>query len=205
MKLAFSLILTVAFIATSPTLADEVPSWATNKYLTYQWCEVDSENLCDFVLEGVYPRYDHVQWGTGNFSLNGWISGAFTPKIVKKHDDYQTTIGYVNSMDNLRDVFYCKGVDLGYTWDTQCDYKTIPGRLFRTVPLPGVRGSGITREKGSIMGTHVPNGACIPIYITSYQVLDTTVSPPRVKENVHMSARQARILHQCVLMYTEFY
>ncbi|KAI0559200.1 hypothetical protein FGB62_164g05 [Gracilaria domingensis] len=107
--------------------------------------------LCDFTLDGVDPVYDHVRWGTGNYTLNGHVSGAFTPKIVKKFDDHGTTIGYVKSVDTLRDVFHCEAEANGPNWRTKCNYLTIPGSLFSTANIPGSRATGISRAPGAAM------------------------------------------------------
>ncbi|CAN8061661.1 unnamed protein product [Agarophyton chilense] len=180
--------------------------WESDQYVTSEWCEVEGDyGLCKFALDGVhaiYKHWHHVQWGTGNYTLNGSSSGPFTPRIVSKRSNFQTAIGYVKSLDTLRDVFHCR---VQPDWNMICDYKTVPGPLFSTENIPGIRGSGIGRLAGGAMRRYIPNGACVPIYLTEYEVLNTSISPPRVKEVVKMPARRARVMSECVLVYLEYF
>eukprot|EP00178_Gracilaria_changii_P023343 TRINITY_DN70709_c0_g1_i1.p1 TRINITY_DN70709_c0_g1~~TRINITY_DN70709_c0_g1_i1.p1 ORF type:complete len:207 (-),score=15.22 TRINITY_DN70709_c0_g1_i1:626-1246(-) len=183
--------------------------WGTNRFFTSEWCEVTNNfDLCDFTLkdvDAIHLYWHHVQYGTGNFSLSGHASGPFTPKIVMKDTYPHRELGYVKSDDSQRDVFHCNESTDYLDWNRQCELKTIPGSLFGVANLPGEHGSGITHMHEAAMRRYMPNGACVPIYLTEYEVLDTSVSPPRVTEVVKMSARRARIMNQCVLVYTEFY
>eukprot|EP00178_Gracilaria_changii_P009044 TRINITY_DN26838_c0_g1_i1.p1 TRINITY_DN26838_c0_g1~~TRINITY_DN26838_c0_g1_i1.p1 ORF type:complete len:216 (-),score=21.85 TRINITY_DN26838_c0_g1_i1:76-693(-) len=178
-----------------------------NQIVSYEHCEVKGDlGLCKFGFKDLWGTFDHVQWGSGNFSLTGSHSGAFTPKIIHKEPDfYDAEVGYIKVDDSLRDVYTCETEyeDLVYR-NTSCRYLTIPGWLFGTANLPLGRGSGISRRDESALRRFVPNGACVLMYVTEYEVVDTTVSPHRVREVRRMSARQARVENNCVLFYAQF-
>ncbi|CAN8064347.1 unnamed protein product [Agarophyton chilense] len=180
-----------------------------NQGVTYSKCEVRGDaGLCRFGFKDLWGVFDHVQWGSGNYSLKGTHSGAFTPKIIHKDPDfYDAEVGYIKVDDSLRDVYTCEtefdNEDLTFS-NTKCRYLTIPGWLFSTAKLPGERGSGVSRSHEWALRRYVPNGACILMYVTEYEVVDTSVSPPRVREVRRMSARQARVENNCVLFYAQF-
>lgn len=179
-----------------------------NQYVTYEWCEVKGDTgLCRFAFKGLYGTFDHVRFGSGNFSMKGSRSGSFTPRIVWKDPEFHDAeIGRIKSFDRKRDVFTCEPeyFNNGSYYEHKCRYLNIPGRLFNTVNIPGTRGSGFSRRRESALRRYVPNGACVLMYLTEYEILDTSVSPPRVKEVVRMPARQARIHNNCVLFYAQF-
>ncbi|PXF43251.1 hypothetical protein BWQ96_07024 [Gracilariopsis chorda] len=181
---------------------------AINQGVTYEWCEVKGDTgLCRFAFKDLYGTFDHVKWGSGNFSLKGSHSGSFTPRIVWKSPEYfDSEIGRVKSVDRKRDVFTCEPeyFNNGSYYEHRCTYLNIPGRLFNAVRIRGTRGSGISRSREHALRRHVPNGACVLMYLTEYEILDTSVSPPRVREVVRMPARQARIENNCVLFYAQF-
>lgn len=160
-----------------------------------------------FAFKDLYGTFDHVQWGSGNFSLKGSKNGPFTPQIVWKEPQYfDAEVGVVKSVDFKRDVFSCTAEfsPHGSRRNRQCNYKNIPGYLFSTANIPGKRGSGISRKSERQLRRSVPNGACVLMYLTEYEILDTSVSPPRVRETVRMPARQARIENNCVLFYAGY-
>eukprot|EP00737_Agarophyton_chilense_P004112 gb/GEZJ01005021.1/.p1 GENE.gb/GEZJ01005021.1/~~gb/GEZJ01005021.1/.p1 ORF type:complete len:127 (+),score=4.14 gb/GEZJ01005021.1/:992-1372(+) len=67
----------------------------TNQIVTYSKCEVRGDGgLCRIGFKDLWGVHDHVQWGSGNYSLKGIHSGAFTPKIIHKDPDfYDAAVG----------------------------------------------------------------------------------------------------------------
>ncbi|KAI0565738.1 hypothetical protein FGB62_15g011 [Gracilaria domingensis] len=206
MTLAICVLFLALYAATLSTLAQTV-TLGRKQYVTYEWCEVTAARHCEFAYEGLYGTFDHVPWGVGNYSLRGASNGVFTPRIVQKEASYyDSAVGYVKSDDSLRDVYACEPeyFNNGAYYETRCRYLNVPGTLYDVERISGVRGSGVSRVHGAALRRYIPNGACVMMYLTEYEIVDTSVSPPRVRETVRMSARQARIENKCVQFYTQY-